>query len=315
MNSNSHPALVKQYPALSAFAERIQRGEFPWSLDRPPVVLTIAGSDPSGGAGIQADLKTFSALFAHGLSVITTITVQNTRGVEGVHPLPANLVRDQLRALKDFDIRAVKIGMIGSLETARMLERELAMFEHCPIVLDPIVRSSSGMDFLGGQTAADFFDTLLSIATLITPNIPEAEALTETQIDSIDAMEYAAERLVERYGAAVLLKGGHRETTEVTDILVTEEETYPFSTPRIESERLHGTGCTLSSAIAVALGYGFELVEAVRIGKEFVTGAIESATDRKNGAGNGLDYEWMLRQRLSILQKKTTHNIAHEILL
>ncbi|HWF44139.1 MAG TPA: bifunctional hydroxymethylpyrimidine kinase/phosphomethylpyrimidine kinase, partial [Candidatus Kapabacteria bacterium] len=283
MNSNSHPALLKQYPALLTFAERIHLGEsLPWSLDRPPVVLTIAGSDPTGGAGIQADLKTFSALGTHGLTVITTITAQNTRGVESVHPLPAKIVRDQLRALKDFDIRAVKIGMIGSLEIVRMLEQELAMFEHCPIVLDPIVQSSSGMDFLGGQTAADFFDTLLSTATLVTPNIPEAEALTETQIESIDAMEYAAKRLVDRYGAAVLLKGGHRESIEATDILVIEEETYPFSTPRIESERLHGTGCTLSSAIVAALGFGCELVDAVRIGKEFVTGAIESATHRKN---------------------------------
>ena len=311
MNSNSHPA-------LSAFVEGIQPDEsLPWSLDRPPVVLTIASSDPSGGAGIQADLKTFAALGAYGASVITTVTVQNTLGVTHVHHLPVKIVRDQLRAvIHDFDIRAIKIGAIGDFEVVKVLEEELKHFIF-PIVLDPIHRSTNGASLANGREFRTFFSGLLYIADLITPNIPEAEEWTGIEIDSIGAMEYAAERLIEFGASNVLLKGGHLEGPEIVDILVTREETYHFRTPRIESKNLHGTGCTLSSAIVAALGYDFPLLHAVQIAKEYVTGAIEFAKEREIGAGIGpLDHEWIARRGLMSLAKKTNviqkQKVIHE---
>ncbi len=256
----------------------------------PPIVLTIAGSDSSAGAGIQADLKTFSALSVYGLTVITAITAQNTHGVQSIHPLPTDVVRDQLRAvLNDFDIAAIKIGMIGSHETALMLSHELSNVE-CPIILDPISQSTSGAGFNDGQDLLTFLGSLIPLSFLITPNIPEAEALTGFVIDSTDAMQLAGEMLLTMGAQNVLIKSGHileTQSSDMTDILVTAEQVNSFSVQTFKSKNLHGTGCTLSSAIAAMLAHGETLKEAVRIAKAYVSNAIFSARDQRIGHGNG----------------------------
>ena len=272
-------------PSLADFFER--RTE---RSGNPPILLTIAGSDPSAGAGIQADLKTFSALGVYGLTVITAITGQNSRGVMSIHPLPSKVVRDQLQSvLDDFDVTAIKIGMIASRETRVMLEHELRDVT-CPIILDPISQSTSGMSFTGEERLIPFLGSLINRAYLITPNIPEVEELTGIQVDSTEAMQLAGEMLLMMGAQNVLIKGGHdrhSDLSDSTDVLVTPEETFLFRSPRIESTNLHGTGCTLSSAIASFIAHGEGLPYAVRLAKEYVSHAIESAQYQTIGNGYG----------------------------
>jgi len=256
----------------------------------PPILLTIAGSDPSAGAGIQADLKTFAALGAYGVSVITTITAQNTLGTRALYPLSADVVRDQLLAvLDDFDIAAIKIGMVGNREIAGMLAQELRGAS-CPIVLDPIARITSDSRGISTTDLTATLGTLISRAYLLTPNIPESEALSGILVDSTEAMQMAGEMMLMLGAKNVLVKGGHAgEGSDeiITDVLVTQGESYRFTSPRIASKNLHGTGCTLSSAIATMLALGEALPDAVRIAKEYVSGAIAGGSDRTIGHGSG----------------------------
>ena len=286
------------HPALYSFADRVKT-----RVGNPPVVLSIAGSDPSAGAGIQADLKTFAALGVYGTSVITTITAQNTQSVNCVYPLDVQLVRDQLRSvLEDCEIAAIKIGLLGSMEIALMLESELSDVV-CPIILDPVFRATSGASFFDSESIPHHKTALFNMAFLVTPNIPEAEAMTGISIDSIDSLQKAAKQLRASGIRNVLIKGGHSDDNEATDLLLTGKEVYFFTSPKIETNNLHGTGCTMSSAIAASLAHGYDLPNAVRIAKEYVAGAIESAKDRTIGNGNGpLDHEWLFREP-SLLQR------------
>lgn len=251
------------------------------------IALTIAGSDSGGGAGIQADLKTFSALGVYGASAITAITAQNTRGVSAVHALPADIVLAQLDAvLSDIDVKAIKIGMLGDpaliAELAARLRRETI-----PIVLDTVMVAASG-DRLVPEAAMDAIRTeLLPHATLITPNIPEAAALLdEPAAADTDALATQAHRLA-ALGPAVLAKGGHLTDAQSVDVLVTGEAEERFSAPRTDTRNTHGTGCTLSSAIAAFLARGLALPDAVREGKAYVSGAIASADALQVGHGHG----------------------------
>ncbi len=233
----------------------------------PPVALTIAGSDPSGGAGIQADLKTFHQFGVYGEAVITLATVQNTQRVSRVHVLPPDLVRDQIEAVvSDIPPQAAKTGALGSVEVIEAVALLASEFKF-PLVVDPVLISKHGARLLSddGERA---LKSLFQHAALVTPNIPEAEALTGMAISSEEDMITAAHRLLESGCGAVLLKGGHSNDAEAVDILVTRSMVERFSSPRIQTKNTHGTGCTFSAAITACLANGLDLTAAVASGKE-----------------------------------------------
>jgi hydroxymethylpyrimidine/phosphomethylpyrimidine kinase len=250
-----------------------------------PRVLTIAGSDSSGGAGIQADIKTIVMLGGYAMTAVTAITAQNTRGVQAVEPLPAELVAAQIDScLSDIGADAVKIGMLGSADIAAAVARRLETFAGA-IVFDPVMVATSGGVLADADTIAAFAP-LMDIATLITPNLPELAALTGSSLNDIEEVRSAALQLSAQYGSAVLAKGGHAEGDRVLDTLVLADGDFVnFDDPRIETRHTHGTGCTLSSAIATLLAHGQPLPHAVRVGRRFVRRAIESAPGF--GAGSG----------------------------
>ena len=255
------------------------------------IVLTIAGSDPSGGAGIQQDLRTIESLGCYGASVITALTTQNTLGVQSVMPVPADVVRSQLEAvLSDLDVKAIKIGQIPSAEVAHVIaetlrQHLLQLVEPCEkfsiinyqlsIVLDPVMISTSGRRLMSEDAIDVVVSELFPLCTLITPNIPEMETLSA--LPGFDSRKYN-----------LLIKGGHAEGSEMTDRLCLANGTERvYVTEKIESTNLHGTGCALSSAIASSLALGFSLEEAVAKGKHYVTKAIRGGKDLSIGHGNG----------------------------
>jgi len=254
-------------------------------------VLTIAGSDGSGGAGIQADIKTFAALECYGLSVITAITAQNTMGVHSLYPLSAPCVIGQFEALAaDIEIDAVKIGMLGNtaiINAVAALLRQLK--EKPPIILDTILRSSSGATLLAPDAINLMKTELIPLATLITPNLPEAAVLTgETSPPATpEAIEKCAMKLLESGANAVLLKGGHGDGIECRDCLLADNRYVWFSSRKITTNNTHGTGCTLSSAIAAFMAKGEPIEVAVRSAKAYLDQAIESGIEYRLGAGNG----------------------------
>jgi hydroxymethylpyrimidine/phosphomethylpyrimidine kinase len=253
-----------------------------------PIALTIAGSDSSGGAGIQADLKTFSALGVYGASVITALTAQNTLGVQGIFDTPAGFVRQQIGSvLDDLAVKAIKIGMLSVPATIEAVAEALTPFKG-PVVLDPVMVAASG-DSLLSQTAITTLKTLLiPRAHLLTPNLPEAARLLGVPAAKNEAeMEAQAQALLALGPAAVLVKGGHGEGDEAVDILVTREGTTRFAAPRIPSRNAHGTGCTLSSAIAAGLAQGMTLQGAVQGAKAYVHAAIAAADRLDIGQGHG----------------------------
>ncbi|MGB9955913.1 bifunctional hydroxymethylpyrimidine kinase/phosphomethylpyrimidine kinase [Haloferax prahovense] len=253
----------------------------------PPYVLTIASSDSGGGAGIQADLKTMTRLGVYGGSVIVAATAQNTRGVEGSHVLPAESIRAQYEAVADdFDIAAVKLGMLATAEAVETVADCLADYDG-PVVLDPVMVATSG-DRLLDEDAVDAYDALFAQATLATPNADEAEALTGVFPDSPTAVSEAADWFFDRGADAVLLKGGHVATDDdtVVDTLVTPTETTTFVNPRIDATATHGSGCTLSSAVAAHLARGDDLADAVRHGIEFTRATLAEPADVGEGAGS-----------------------------
>lgn len=254
-----------------------------------PIALTIAGSDSSGGAGIQADLKTFAALGVYGASVITAVTAQNTQGVSGIHGVPPAFVTAQLDAVfADLDIKAVKIGMAGEPATIEAIASALARWSVKHIVLDPVMVASSGSRLLSPEAVVALRKKLVSRATLITPNLPEAAALLEEAVAFDEsAIESQGKRLLAMGCDAVLIKGGHAHGAESIDYLFSGDDMIALRAPRIATDNTHGTGCSLSSAIAAGLAKGETLEAAVRNAKNFVSAAIAAGSRLDVGHGHG----------------------------
>ena len=255
------------------------------------VVLTIAGSDSCGGAGLQADIKTISSLGLYAASAITAVTAQNTMGVRGIEAVAPEMLSAQIEAvMEDFAVAAVKIGMIYNRENVLAIKDSLAKCSYCgPVVLDPVLVATSG-DSLSGETLASAMKTeLFPIATLITPNIPETEVLSGREVKSLDDMRKAAAKIIHETGVHnVLVKGGHGTGDAMTDLLISAEgKERLYSAPKIDTRNTHGTGCTLSSAIASHLALGFDMETAVGKAKEYVHNAIAAAKDLNTGHGHG----------------------------
>jgi len=248
-------------------------------------VLIIAGSDSSGGAGIQADIKTCAAFGAYAATAITAVTAQNTVGVQQVEFMPAELVRAQIRSvISDIGADVVKIGMLGTKEIIEVVAEEIEPLDAF-IILDPVAVATSGDALLKDDALSALKDTLLPLADLVTPNVPEAELLTGLKIKDVDDLTPAGDALLKMNVYAALMKGGHLEGKSVVDVLVSEEGANIMSGPRIHSRHTHGTGCTLASAIAANMALGAPLEEAVMSAREFVYQAIKTAP--KLGQGNG----------------------------
>jgi hydroxymethylpyrimidine/phosphomethylpyrimidine kinase len=254
-----------------------------------PIAVTIAGSDSSGGAGIQADLKTFSALGVYGASVITALTAQNSDGVRAIHGVPAEFVQAQIDAVfSDLDVRAVKIGMVWQRDVIEIIAAGLERWRQTKVVLDPVMVATSGDDLLLPEAREAFKRTLCPRALVITPNLPEAAALLDAPIACTEVeMREQAERLLGLGPRAVLVKGGHAGGAHSIDLLVEPTACRRFVADRIAARNTHGTGCTLSSAVAAGLAKGLDIADAVRTAKEFVTAALAAADRIKIGAGRG----------------------------
>ncbi len=251
----------------------------------PPRVLTIAGSDSGGGAGIQADLKTFAAHRVYGLSVVTAVTAQNTRAVTAVHEIPAPVVGAQIEAVfDDIGVDAVKIGMLSGADIVREVARRLAARRGPPVVLDPVMVAKSGDPLLADEAVEALAGDLLPLASVVTPNLPEAARLTGLPV-ATEAERLAAARALAARGPAVLLKGGHGAGRAVVDLLVEGSRVRRYEHPRIETRSTHGTGCTLSSAVAARLALGEDLATAVGGAVRYLQGAIAAAYPLGGGHG------------------------------
>mgnify|MGYP002623642314 CR=1 FL=1 len=254
-------------------------------------VLSIAGSDSGGGAGIQADIKTISALGCYAATAITAVTVQNTLGVTAVHPVPAGIVEEQIEAvLGDIGADAVKIGMLQSAETVMAVGATLRKHRVRNIVLDPVMVSTSGHRLIEESAVETLRRELIPLASVITPNIPEAAILLPgVRLDSGKALPEAARRLAGMYGVSVLLKAGHLAEDRLTDYLLDNEtgELLELPAERIPTRNTHGTGCTLSSALAALLAKGMPLQEAAKGAKDYITAAIRSGAEYETGHGHG----------------------------
>ena len=254
-------------------------------MARPtPVAVTIAGSDPSGGAGIQADLKTFHQFGVYGEAIVTLITVQNTRGVQRIEYLPADLVRDQIRAvIEDIPPGAAKTGALGTVDVIETIA-ELAGQFNFPLVVDPVLASKNGARLMSPDATEAFKIRLLPRALLLTPNLQEAEILCGFSVSDLSDMRRAAENLSKLGPKAVLVKGGHL-AGDAVDVLFCEGEWFEFPAPRIETRNTHGTGCTFSAAITALLARGCDLMTAVRGAKQFISDAIRTSPGLGAGAG------------------------------
>jgi hydroxymethylpyrimidine/phosphomethylpyrimidine kinase len=254
-----------------------------------PIAVTIAGSDSSGGAGIQADLKTFSALGVYGASVVTALTAQNTKGVAAIHEVPPAFVTAQMDAVfSDLVAGAIKIGMLGNAAVITAVTDGLDRHRQTNVVLDPVIAATSGRRLLAPDAIEALRTQLLPRALVVTPNLPEAAALlgdTEA-VDEVDMLRQA-DRLIALGAKAVLMKGGHASSPESTDLLVTGDASIRVIGERISTRNTHGTGCTLSAAIAAGLARGRGLTESVRDAKEYITSAIAAADRLRIGSGPG----------------------------
>jgi hydroxymethylpyrimidine/phosphomethylpyrimidine kinase len=250
------------------------------------VALTIAGSDGSGGAGVQADLKTFQALGVYGVSAVTAVTVQNTQKVYAVQEIDPQIVYDQIaRLFQDMAIQAVKIGMVASAELIHAVARALSAVACPPVVLDPVMVSSSGYDLLRPDARQALVEHLLPLAAVVTPNIHEAEALAGGTISNPEQMRTAACRIAELGAHKVVITGGHLTGSRATDILYDGRSFHHLDAPRLDIPAPHGTGCTFSAAIAAFLARGAEFHDAVRQAKRYVTGAIANRLPIGKGRG------------------------------
>jgi hydroxymethylpyrimidine/phosphomethylpyrimidine kinase len=253
------------------------------------IAVTIAGSDTSGGAGIQADLKTFAALGVYGASVITALTAQNTRGVRAIHDVPPDFVRAQIDAVfSDLDIGAVKIGMLSQAATIEAVAQGLAAHHAKNIVVDPVMVATSGDRLLVPEAVEALRKLLIPRALVVTPNLPEAAALTGASVARNEReMEVQARELLALGARNVLIKGGHGSGDQSLDLLIGQGEVVRLSARRVATSNLHGTGCTLSSAIAAGLAKGLDLSAAAQDAKEYVTAAIAAADKLRIGHGHG----------------------------
>ncbi|VAX05879.1 Hydroxymethylpyrimidine phosphate kinase ThiD [hydrothermal vent metagenome] len=250
-------------------------------------ILTIAGSDPSGGAGIQADIKTISALGGYAMAAITAITVQNTRKVYDVHPVPAKIVAAQVRAvLEDILPDAIKVGMMSSAEIPKILYEIFSDYPNIPLIIDPVILSTSGHQLLDQRGVEILISDILPRAHLITPNLAEVALLSGfDDIVTLDDMMRAGEKILSLGAGAVLVKGGHLPDDILTDILMTPEGKFEFTSPKIPTRNTHGTGCTLASAIAAGIGQGMPLKDAAARAHRYVHKAIQAAPQLGHGRG------------------------------
>ena len=262
-------------------------------------VLSIAGSDSSGGAGIQADIKTIEAMGLYAQTVITALTAQNTTGVTDILNVDAAFVRTQIDAVFD-DIRpdAVKIGMVSSADLVQSIAEGLCAYGACNVVVDPVMVASSGSHLMGEGTKDVLVAKLFPLASVVTPNIPEAEALSGVHISSKSDMEKAARIIASFTPGAVLIKGGHNiDPTRADDVLFTDETFLWIPGERVNTSNTHGTGCTLSSAIACGLACGLDMYQSVTEAKRYLSGALAAGLSMGNGCGP-LDHVWALRSKI-----------------
>lgn len=254
-----------------------------------PVALTIAGSDCSAGAGIQADLKTFQHFQVHGLTAVTCVVSETANIVRAVHPVPVEIVADQVSLLlESFPVAAIKTGMLFSAAHVGAVAEILRRFPQIPLVVDPVMIASTGASLLEPDAIATYRELLLPLARVITPNLPEAETLLGEKIPDVSALEPAARRLAEMFGTAVLLKGGHLDGPECLDLLVDGGEVHRFLAARIPVAGSHGTGCTLSAAIAAALARGEALPGAVGAAKTYLGKTLSLSYVFRSAAGDAV---------------------------
>jgi len=258
--------------------------------DTYPVVLTVAGFDGSGGAGIQADIKTISALGCYGTSVLTALPVQNTLGVAHIHPFPPDLIAQQLISLlPDIEPQAIKMGMIHTASIASIIAEQLALYPHIPVVFDPVMVSSSGHRLMEENTVQTIIDTLFPSVTLLTPNLDEAALLAHMAVETVEDMHIASRKIKNLGCQSVLLKGGHMKSDTLTTIyLAPDGSIHEFQSQKIESMNTRGTGCTLSAAIAAYVARGEGFLSAIKHAQDYVHQAIFHSKDLvigKNGKG------------------------------
>ncbi|MCT4603507.1 MAG: bifunctional hydroxymethylpyrimidine kinase/phosphomethylpyrimidine kinase [Marinifilum sp.] len=253
-------------------------------------VLSIAGSDSGGGAGIQADIKTISACGSYATTAITAITVQNTLGVSNVHAVPNHILVEQINAvLNDIGTDAIKIGMLHSSETIKAVYNVLCQYNIQNVVLDPVMVATSGDKLLQEEAVSALKKLLIPLVRVITPNIPEAEVLLEKKIVNQDDVFLSAKELAEKYKVSVLLKAGHLSNDELIDVFYDFEKTdlLKLKSTRLDTKNTHGTGCTMSSAFAAYLSQGFDLQESAQKAKNYINGAIYAGADYEIGEGHG----------------------------
>ena len=247
-------------------------------LPKSPVTLSIAGSDSGGGAGIQADLRAFNYFRTHGTTALTAVTAQNPHEVQAVFPLPPDAVRKQLEALyRAFDIQAVKTGMLHDRGIIHATANFLNNLDSLTLVVDPVMIATSGARLLENTAVQALKNQLLPLATVVTPNLPEAEILGDIKLSGINAIVQAATDLANQFGTYILIKGGHRTAATATDILSDGSATWQFVSPLVYPATTHGTGCMLSSAIAANLACGEPVINAIRIAKSYIQGCLENA--------------------------------------
>jgi hydroxymethylpyrimidine/phosphomethylpyrimidine kinase len=262
-----------------------------------PRALTIAGSDSGGGAGIQADLKTFTVFGVFGMTVVTALTAQNTCGVSGIHAIPPAFVRAQIDAVaSDIGIDAAKTGMLVSAETIATVAQAVRDYTITPLVVDPVMAAQSGSALLEPTARVALLQELVPLATLVTPNVPEAEALTGVAIGSPADMRTAARLLIDHGAKACLVKGGHLAGDESVDVFDDGRNAIELRTVRLPTPHTHGTGCQLSAAITAQLARGVPLLAAVECGKRFITVAIRHALALGKGAGPANPLAWLNEQ-------------------
>lgn len=254
-----------------------------------PSVLTIAGFDSSGGAGIQADIKTISALGCYATSVLTALPVQNTRGVGNIFPIPIDAVSEQIAAVfEDIMPDAVKIGMVHTPKLVETIVQALAKYTKVPVVFDPVMVATSGHRLIEEQTIQTIIELLFPIADIITPNMDEVAILAGMEVKTVEQMYWAGEKVKSMSCKTVLLKGGHQETEKITSLFIDENGMYhSFESTKVDTNNTHGSGCTLSSAIAAYIAQGKNLYDAVALGQQYVYNAIEQGKDVQTGNGNG----------------------------
>ncbi|MCA1055758.1 bifunctional hydroxymethylpyrimidine kinase/phosphomethylpyrimidine kinase [Rossellomorea aquimaris] len=258
--------------------------------------LTIAGSDSGGGAGIQADLKTFQELGAYGMSAITAVTAQNTLGVHGVYPVTTEGIVKQIDAIgEDLGTDALKTGMLFSSEVIEAVSERIRHYGWKNVVVDPVMIAKGGAKLLQDEAVRALIEKLVPLTAVITPNIPEAEVLTGKKIETLDERKEAAERLVDMGADSVVIKGGHAEDSEVVDLFYDGKAFEELISPRIDTRHTHGTGCTFSAAVTAQLAKGYSMKEAVVTGKAFIRAAIED--ELGIGGGHGPTNHWAYQKR------------------